>query len=87
VFVSVFNTGRGISKEQLPYIFDRFYKTDRSRGMDKASTGLGLYIVKSILNNLGQEIVAESEYGKWARFTFTLEPARHARLTPAVPVE
>ena len=55
--------------------------------MDKASTGLGLYIVKSILNNLGQEIVAESEYGKWARFTFTLEPARHARLTPAVPVE
>ncbi|MBR5519789.1 MAG: HAMP domain-containing histidine kinase [Clostridia bacterium] len=87
VFVSVFNTGRGISKDQLPFIFDRFYKTDRSRGMDKASTGLGLYIVKSILNNLGQEIVAESEYGKWARFTFTLDPVRHTRLVSAMPVE
>ena len=76
VLVSVFNTGKGIAKEQLPFIFDRFYKADRSRGMDKSSTGLGLYIVKSILNNLHQEIVAESEYGHWVRFTFTLEPAK-----------
>ncbi len=76
VFVSVFNTGKGIAKEQLAFIFDRFYKADRSRGMDKSSTGLGLYIVKSILNNLHQEIVAESEYGRWVRFTFTLEPSK-----------
>ncbi len=76
VYVSVYNTGRGISKEQLPFIFDRFYKADPSRGMDKSSTGLGLYIVKSILKNLHQEITAESEYGRWARFTFTLEPAK-----------
>lgn len=76
VYVSVYNTGRGISKEQLPFIFDRFYKADRSRGMDKSSTGLGLYIVKSILKNLHQEITAESEYGHWARFTFTLEPVK-----------
>ncbi len=76
VYVSVYNTGRGIAKEQLPFIFDRFYKADRSRGMDKSSTGLGLYIVKSILKNLHQEITAESEYGHWARFTFTLEPVK-----------
>lgn len=72
-YVTVFNTGMGISPEDLPYVFDRFYKVDRSRGIDKASTGLGLYIVKSILKNLNQEIFVESEYGKWIRFTFTLE--------------
>lgn len=72
-YVTVFNTGMGISPEDLPHVFDRFYKADRSRGMDKASTGLGLYIVKSILKNLNQEIFVESEYGKWIRFTFTLE--------------
>ena len=85
VFVSVFNTGKGIAKEQLPFIFDRFYKADRSRGMDKSSTGLGLYIVKSILNNLHQEIVAESEYGHWIRFTFTLEPSKRGGKPPAPP--
>lgn len=74
--VSVLNTGRGIAKEDLTFIFDRFYKADRSRGMDKNSTGLGLYIVKSILKNLGQTIKAESEPGKWARFTFTLDLAK-----------
>ncbi len=75
VFVTVFNTGEGIKADDLPYIFDRFYKTDRSRGLDKKSTGLGLYLVKSILKNLHQEITAESSFGSWARFTFTLQPA------------
>ncbi len=75
VLVHVFNTGTGVEQEHLPYVFDRFYKVDRSRGMDKDSTGLGLYITKSILKNLGQEIWAESEYGAWIRFTFTLDAA------------
>ena len=76
VYVTVFNTGAGIKNEDLPYIFDRFYKADRSRGLDKKSTGLGLYLVKSILKNLHQEITAESSYGNWVRFTFTLSPAK-----------
>ncbi len=76
VYVTVFNTGTGIKEEDLPYIFERFYKADRSRGMDKQSTGLGLYLVRSILKNFRQEITAESSYGEWVRFTFTLDPAK-----------
>lgn len=76
VFVTVFNTGEGIKEEDIPYIFDRFYKADRSRGLDKKSTGLGLYLVKSIIKNLHQEITVESSYGNWVRFVFTLEPAK-----------
>ncbi|HHX71742.1 MAG TPA: HAMP domain-containing histidine kinase [Clostridiales bacterium] len=70
--VSVYNTGPGIPESALPYVFDRFYKTDRSRGLDKQSTGLGLYITKSILQNMNQEIYAESKEGEYVRFTFTL---------------
>ncbi len=74
VFVSVFNEGRGISQEDLPYVFDRFYKSDKSRGLDKSGVGLGLYICKTIISAHDQEIWAESEYGKNCRFTFTLDP-------------
>lgn len=72
VEVSVYNEGVGIKPEDLPYVFDRFYKSDKSRGLDKTGVGLGLYIVKCVINNHGQDIKAESEYGKWCRFTFTL---------------
>ena len=75
VNVTVFNTGAGIREQDIPYIFDRFYKADRSRGLDKQSTGLGLYLVKSILRNLKQDITTESSCGEWVRFTFTLAPA------------
>ena len=70
--MEVFNTGRGVSKEALPFIFDRFYKADTSRGIDRDSFGLGLYIVKTILNRHGESITAESEEGVYCAFTFTL---------------
>lgn len=73
VTVSVYNEGCGISKEDLSMIFDRFYKTDKSRGLDKRGFGLGLYIAKTIVDAHGQHIYAESEEGKWCRFTFTLK--------------
>ncbi|MBR6739538.1 MAG: sensor histidine kinase [Clostridia bacterium] len=79
-FISVFNTGVGIEVSEIPYIFDRFYKVDRSRGLDKNSTGLGLYITKSILSRMGQEISVESEYGRYVRFTFTLPLAKNPML-------
>lgn len=72
VEVSVFNEGVGINEEDLPFVFDRFYKSDKSRGLDKSGVGLGLFLVKSIVNSHGEDIYAESESGKWCRFVFTL---------------
>ncbi len=71
--IRVYNEGKGISEEDLPYIFDRFYKTDKSRGLDKVGVGLGLYIVKTMLHAQGESISAESEEGKYCAFTFTLK--------------
>ncbi|MCQ2386678.1 MAG: sensor histidine kinase, partial [Clostridia bacterium] len=70
--ITVQNDGTGIPKEDLPYVFDRFYKSDKSRGLDKKGVGLGLYIVKTLINAHGGTIRAESEEGKYCRFSFTL---------------
>lgn len=75
VFVSIQNSGMGIAKNELKHVFDRFYKTDKSRSLDKTGVGLGLFIVKSIMQNHGENIWAESEPGEYARFNFTLKPA------------
>ena len=68
---SISNTGAGISAEDLPHVFDRFYKADRSRSMDKTGAGLGLYIVKNIINLHGGEISVRSDDGE-TEFSFTL---------------
>lgn len=70
--ISVYNTGIGIKKEELAHVFDRFYKADSSRGLDKTGTGLGLYIAKTKIEAHGEKISVESEYGKYCKFTFTL---------------
>ncbi len=72
VFVSVKNEGQGIVKEELPFVFDRFYKSDKSRGLDKTGVGLGLYIVKTIIDSHGEEIWVNSVYGEYCEFVFTL---------------
>lgn len=69
------NSGEGIGKEELPHVFDRFYKTDRSRGLDKSGTGLGLYIAKTSIVNHGEEIYVDSVKGEYTEFGFTLPPA------------
>ena len=56
----------------MPNIFDRFYKIDKSRSLDKHGMGLGLYIVKSIINMHGGEIYAESVEGEYCEFIFNL---------------
>lgn len=66
------NTGAGIAADALPYVFDRFYKEDRSRGLNTRGSGLGLHICKVLINLSGGQIKVESEEGKWCRFTFTL---------------
>ncbi len=77
VHVSVFNEGEGIPTEDLQYVFDRFYKSDKSRGLDKTGVGLGLFIAKTIIDAHGESIDVKSEHGKYCEFHFTLEPAKN----------
>lgn len=73
--VTVQNTGPTVSPEELPLLFDRFHKADKSRSADREGVGLGLYIVKTILNSHGEDISVTSENGLTA-FTFTLPLVR-----------
>ncbi|MCD8002355.1 MAG: HAMP domain-containing histidine kinase [Clostridia bacterium] len=76
VHVSVFNEGQGIPEEDIAHVFDRFYKSDKSRGLDKTGVGLGLYICKTIIDAHGETIAVNSEYGKYCEFSFTLTPKK-----------
>ena len=70
--IAVWNSGQGISPEALPYVFQRFYKEDRSRGLHARGAGLGLNICKVLVNLSGGQIRVESQQGEWCRFVFTL---------------
>lgn len=72
VVMVIRNTGSGIDPKELPYIFERFYKTDKSRSVDKSGTGLGLYIVKTIINIHGGRITARSSVNEYTEFEFSL---------------
>ena len=67
--VKIIDSGRGISPADLPHVFDRFYRCDKSRGRDKNSSGLGLTIAKSAVEMMNGTIEAESELGKGSTFT------------------
>jgi signal transduction histidine kinase len=73
VFVSVKDNGIGIPKEDQNQIWERFYKTDLSRGKDKKGTGLGLSIVREIIRAHGENISLVSTQGVGSKFTFTLK--------------
>ena len=70
-YVSVRNCGSTIPEAEIPLLFDRFHKSDRSRSQDRDGVGLGLYIVKTILNNHGEDIAVTSRQGV-TDFVFTL---------------
>lgn len=70
--VSVADTGSGIPPEDLPHIFDRFYRVDKSRSRTSGGTGLGLAVVKQLVEAHGGRVWAESELGKGTVFRFTL---------------
>ena len=72
VEISIWNSGQGISPEALPYVFQRFYKEDRSRGLHARGAGLGLNICKVLVNLSGGQIRVESQQGEWCQFVFTL---------------
>ena len=70
-YVSVSNDGETIPPEELPLVFDRFHKLDKSRSQNRDSWGLGLYIVKTIVCSHGENISVSSKDGK-TEFTFTM---------------
>ena len=72
VTVGVRNTGAGIAPEALPYVFDRFYKEDKSRGLNTTGSGLGLHICKVLINLSGGKIWVDSKEGEYCEFLFTL---------------
>ena len=70
-YISVFNDGNTIPPEELPLVFDRFHKIDKSRSQNRDGWGLGLYIVKTIVDSHGENISVSSQDGR-TEFTFTL---------------
>jgi signal transduction histidine kinase len=69
--VLVTNSGKEISPDDLPYIFERFYKADRSRSIERSGAGIGLSIVKELIEAHGGSVGAESSDGE-TRVWFTL---------------
>ena len=76
--VVIENSGPGIAPEDLPMIFERFYKTDKSRSRDKNGMGLGLYLVRTILKFHGGDIAVSSAVGQFCRFEFYIPKPQEA---------
>ena len=74
VFISVSDTGSGIPSDDLPRIFERFYRVDRARSREVGGTGLGLSIVKHVMERMDGQIKVESRLGKGSTFTIILPP-------------
>ena len=76
VQVSIKNSGEGIDASELSRVFERFYKVDKSRSLDAKGAGLGLYIVKTMVEMHGGRIFARSDSKTEAEFVFTLPKSK-----------
>lgn len=76
VIVRVRDNGGGVSEENMSRIFERFYRVDKSGSRDVGGSGLGLSIVKHIIEGHGEKIYIESELNKGSEFSFTLKKAK-----------
>ncbi|MEI6045364.1 MAG: ATP-binding protein [Chloroflexota bacterium] len=85
VIISVKDNGSGITPEQLPHIFERFYRADRSRTRQTGNAGLGLAIVKGIIEAHSGEVAVTSQVGEGTCFSLTLPVLN--QLTEQLPVE
>ena len=73
VIVRITDNGEGIPEEHLPRLFERFYRVDKSGSRKEGGSGLGLSIVKHIIEAHGEKIYVESEVDVGSEFSFTLE--------------
>ena len=90
VAVAIENSGGGIQADELPMVFEKFYKTDKSRSQDKNGMGLGLYLVKTIVKLHGGDITVTSVVNQYTQFAFYIpKPQEVPKLKPtySVPVE
>ena len=73
IVLSIYNTGIGVKDDDIPYLFDRFYKADKSRGKDKTGVGLGMYIAKTIIDVHEGKIEVKSKYEEYCEFIISLK--------------
>lgn len=73
VLIRVIDNGEGIEKQFIPRLFERFFRVDKSGARSEGGSGLGLSIVKHIIEGHDEKIYIESEFGKGSEFSFTLE--------------
>ena len=73
MIVRIKDNGEGIEKHNIPRLFERFFRVDKSGARSEGGSGLGLSIVKHIIEAHGEKIYIESEFGKGSEFSFTLE--------------
>ena len=73
IIVRFRDNGEGIEKQYIPRLFERFFRVDKSGARSEGGSGLGLSIVKHIIEAHGEKIYVESEFGKGSEFSFTLE--------------
>jgi signal transduction histidine kinase len=83
VMVSVRDTGAGIADDDLPHVFERFFRGERSRSRRHGGAGLGLAIARGLVEAHGGRIWAESEPGAWTMLSFSLPVAGHAQRAEA----
>ena len=87
VYFTIRNSGQGIARADLGKIFERFYKTDKSRGLDKKGVGLGLFIVRMLMQLHGGDITARSVEGEYAEFEFWLPAIKQEVEKPDKPIK